>query len=480
MADNIVITAELKDLISGHLKEITSQVNRLDGSLQNVGSRQNGGSGGFFGAALGANLLANAIGYGKDAILGFGAGIKDSLVNYEYFSTSVKTMLHGNVYAAKTLEAQLVSLAKTTPFELKDVQNGTKQLMAYGFAGSEVVGTLKRLGDVTAGLGSDKLPFIIRAFGQIKSKGHLAGQELNQLTEQGFNPLKIISDKTGKSYASLLKEMEKGHITFKDVEQTFKDVTSAGGQFYNLMEDQSKTVGGKLSALSDVWEQLRVNIGKSQKGIIGSTTELITFMASNINDKFSASNFLEDALSKTGVKGASGLSNLLGDFGFNTKGRENQGYAYAGEQMVSESKDSKDVLSNLKVLKVLQKQEQEKLRSALTSNDEFIRENALEDFNVRNSVFLETAKRLNGILDLNKNNPNSTKPDGTTPAISDLEKVAAANRPTQVNVNIENLVREYKPQVADNGKEVYKVTQEDVAKALLAAVNDASVMKFGS
>ena len=62
-----------------------------------------------------------------------------------------------------------------------------------------------------------------------------------------------------------------GKIGFKDVEGAFKDMTKEGGQFFNLMDDQSKTVGGRLSNLSDSWEQLKVNIGKSQSGILSGT-----------------------------------------------------------------------------------------------------------------------------------------------------------------------------------------------------------------
>jgi translation initiation factor 2 alpha subunit (eIF-2alpha) len=88
------------------------------------------------------------------------------------------------------------------------------------------------------------------------------GQDLNQLINAGFNPLQVISEKTGRSMSDLKDDMAAGLITFSDVEDAFKDVTSEGGKFFKMMETQSATVGGRWSSFVDTVEQSARNIFK--------------------------------------------------------------------------------------------------------------------------------------------------------------------------------------------------------------------------
>jgi tape measure domain-containing protein len=341
MAKDLQYTLSLKDLFSKQMRGAVSETNRMDGVM---GSLQNKLLG------LGAGL----------SLASFGKSIFDNLRNYEYFSTALRTMMHGDRLASGALETQLVSLAKTSPFELSEVQDATKRLMAYGVAGGEVVDKLRMLGNVSAGLGKQSLPFLITAFGQIRSKGHLAGQELNQLTEQGFNPLNIIAKKTGKSYSELLKEMEKGKITFKDVDEAFKTVTASGGQFFNLMDEQSRTVGGKWSNLSDIWTQIQVNIGKSQSGIISGTIDFITKMADTLNKKLSAENFMDEALAKQGLQHGT-MAKFYNDYlglkstGFAGNRQEMKTFSAEMQSMLESTKTAKDVVQNFEYLRDIQK-----------------------------------------------------------------------------------------------------------------------------
>jgi hypothetical protein len=88
------------------------------------------------------------------------------------------------------------------------------------------------------------------------------GQDLLQIVNQGFNPLQIISQKTGKSMAQLKDDMSAGLITFSMVEDAFKTATLQGGKFYNGMENGSKTLSGTMSTLSD-------NIKITARNIVG-------------------------------------------------------------------------------------------------------------------------------------------------------------------------------------------------------------------
>jgi tape measure domain-containing protein len=457
MAKDLQYTLSLKDLFSKQMRGAFSETNRMDGVM---GSLQNKLLG------LGAGL----------SLASFGKSIFDNLRNYEYFSTALRTMMHGDRLASGALETQLVSLAKTSPFELSEVQDATKRLMAYGVAGGEVVDKLRMLGNVSAGLGKQSLPFLITAFGQIRSKGHLAGQELNQLTEQGFNPLNIIAKKTGKSYSELLKEMEKGKITFKDVDEAFKTVTASGGQFFNLMDEQSRTVGGKWSNLSDIWTQIQVNIGKSQSGIISGTIDFITKMADTLNKKLSAENFMDEALAKQGLQHGT-MAKFYNDYlglkstGFAGNRQEMKTFSAEMQSMLESTKTAKDVVQNFEYLRDIQK------RNAMSSKT-----NEEKDF--KWAIIKKAQDGLTGAWNLLKSKPTDTKLDGLTDKsnkLSSLGKSAtssgvniSAQRPQSLVINITELVHELKIQANDLKDSTIKI-KEEVTKIFLEMVNEANL-----
>jgi tape measure domain-containing protein len=99
------------------------------------------------------------------------------------------------------------------------------------------------------------------AFAQTTAKGRLMGQELNQMTERGFNPLQIISKKTGISMGDLMKRMEEGKIDIKAVAEAFRIATSKGGDFYQAIEKGSTTTSGKIAKVADNLTQLKVAFG---------------------------------------------------------------------------------------------------------------------------------------------------------------------------------------------------------------------------
>lgn len=171
----------------------------------------------------------------------------------------------GSASKARLLLADLTKFALVTPFSPDQVNSAAKALLAFGVQGKQVIPILKMLGDVSAGTGKDLTEMAV-IFGQIKSTGRLMGQDLLQLINAGFNPLQVISEKTGKSMAVLKQEMEKGLISFQMVSDAFKTATSEGGLFFNLMEKQSVSIGGKLSTVAGNIEEVFKNIFSASSG----------------------------------------------------------------------------------------------------------------------------------------------------------------------------------------------------------------------
>ena len=202
-----------------------------------------------------------------------GKKIFDLGVQQEQLNIAFTTFL-GSAEKAKKLMAELTKFSIITPFTPDQVNRAAKTLLAFGTQAKDIIPTLKMLGDVSSGTGKDLAEMAV-IFGQIQSTGRLMGQDLLQLINAGFNPLQIISEKTGKSVRVLKEEMEKGLISFDMVKQAFKDATSEGGLFFNLMEKQSQTVGGKLSTISGNLDEVMKAVFASNTGIIKSFVEAL-------------------------------------------------------------------------------------------------------------------------------------------------------------------------------------------------------------
>lgn len=187
-------------------------------------------------------------------------------VAQEQINVSFTTFLKSADLAKKVI-ADLNKFSTVTPFTPDQVFRAARTLLSFGVEANKLIPTLKFLGDVSAGTGKDLAELGV-IFGQIRSTGRLMGQDLLQLINAGFNPLQEMSRTTGKSVLELKQDMEKGLITFDDVENAFKSATSAGGLFFNLMEKQSQTVGGKLSTLKGNIEELEKQIFEASSGPI--------------------------------------------------------------------------------------------------------------------------------------------------------------------------------------------------------------------
>jgi len=284
--NDLSYTLRLKDLFSKSLQGAANKVKGLDGAMSNLKSK----IGGVGTAIVGA--------FAVGAVVSFGKAVFDALDNAQKFRASIKTMLQGNTSAAKALEQQLINLAKTTPFKLTDVQDASKQLLAYGFKAGELVDTMKRLGDVSSGIGAP-LGDIAYLYGTLKTSGRVTLMDLRQFAGRGIPIYETLAKRLKVTTNEINSMVSAGKIGFKDIEGAFKDMTSSGGQFFNLMADQSKTVGGQLSNLQDSWEQLKVKIGESQTGMISSTLNWASSLVNSINDGIDAMNALDRAFKGT-------------------------------------------------------------------------------------------------------------------------------------------------------------------------------------
>lgn len=198
-------------------------------------------------------------------VIAAGAGFEQTQIAFE-------TMIGSVDKAHKTL-ADLAQFAARTPFELPQLEEASKRLLAYGVSADSLIPTLRMLGDISAGVGMDKLPQLILAFGQVKAITHLTGMELRQFSEAGVPLLGALATQFGKTEQEILDMVSAGEIGFADVQKALGSMTEEGGKFFNLMDRQSTSLGGMWSNLNDQMSLTARTIGEQLLPVLKPVVE---------------------------------------------------------------------------------------------------------------------------------------------------------------------------------------------------------------
>ena len=198
---------------------------------------------------------------------------------FQQLEISFGTMLKSKE-KANELMAQLTDLAAKTPFGLQEVSEGAKRLLAFQVPAEEVTETLRRMGDVAAGLGVP-MGQLIHVYGQVKAQGKLMTNDLYQFMNAGIPIIAELSKVVGKSETEIKDMVSAGKIGFPEVQAVIKNMTSEGGLFFNLMAEQSKSLGGQISNLQDNFDQMLNEIGKASEGAVSGAISSVSFLVEN-------------------------------------------------------------------------------------------------------------------------------------------------------------------------------------------------------
>ena len=215
---------------------------------------------------------------GITALKQLGSDIVRVRGEFQSMQTDIETMVGKNM--AGVLIPQIKELAKVSPLTLSDMVNAEKMMLGFNIRAEDTIRYLQALSDISMGDGV-KFKSLTLAFSQMSAAGKLMGQDLNQMINAGFNPLQIIAEKTGKSIATLKDEMSKGAVSAEMVQQAFIDATSAGGKFYQMSENASKTINGQLSMMQDALDAAFNEIGQASEGVIMKGIQLTTTLIQN-------------------------------------------------------------------------------------------------------------------------------------------------------------------------------------------------------
>ena len=222
---------------------LSGALGTLGGSLGSLGTLASGAAAGF--------ALLKLKDYGQYAL--------QTSAAFEQLAISFRVMT-GSAQTGQELTDAIIKLGAETPMTAQQLSKAAQLLLSFGESAENIIPDLKLLGDITGGE-VNRFNQLSLAFAQVGANGKLMGQDLLQMVNAGFNPLQIISQKTGKSMGQLREEMSEGRISFQMVAQAMQDATAEGGRYFGLMEQQAGSLNGLLSTNADTWEQVAKNIG---------------------------------------------------------------------------------------------------------------------------------------------------------------------------------------------------------------------------
>lgn len=214
---------------------------------------------------------------GLVAIKKFGSDVIDATGRMQQLQVALSTILQ-NKTKADQLIAEIVQFAAKTPFNLDDVSEGAKQLLAYGSSADNVVSELSMLGDVASGL---QIPIgqLIYLYGTLRTQGRAMTVDIRQFAGRGIPIYEELAKVLGVSKDQVGELVKEGKVGFKEVEQAFKNMTSEGGKFANLMENSAGTWPQRLSNIEDTLFQKMNEFGNKYKDVfefgIGAAEDLV-------------------------------------------------------------------------------------------------------------------------------------------------------------------------------------------------------------
>lgn len=219
------------------------------------------------------NMAQNGAKYIVSYLVGQGMGsLLQSIVTtrgqFQQLEIAFETMLRSGT-KSKALMDQLVVTAAKTPFDLQGIASSTKQMLAYGSSVENVVDEIVMLGNVASGVGAP-LGEIAYLYGTLRAQGRAYAVDIRQFAGRGIPIYEELAKVIGVSKDEVSALITEGKVGFTEVEQAFKNMTSSSGVYYNLMQEQSKSLTGMISNLGDAWDSALNKIGTENQDLFAS------------------------------------------------------------------------------------------------------------------------------------------------------------------------------------------------------------------
>ena len=187
----------------------------------------------------------------------------------------------GSAETGAKVFGQLTRLAVKSPFELRDITNSAKQLLAYGTAADDVADSIKMLSDVSAGSGQS-IKDIAYLYGTSLTQGRLYARDLFQFANRGIPIYGELAKVMGISTKELMEQVKIGKVGFPQLQAAMESMTAAGGKYFGLSDKIAATTFGKISNLKDKWSIALNEMGNATDGMVSTSVEGITVLIENL------------------------------------------------------------------------------------------------------------------------------------------------------------------------------------------------------
>lgn len=261
------------------IRKYNSEINKLEGQISRLQTLNGSKIKSWFSEAWGSIPA-----FASNPIVLMGAGIGVSFkkgMEAELQKTNITTLLKGDAEKSKALFAQISDYGIQTPYDKAGLIEAQQTMMSFGLNADFAFSKLKNIGDIALG-DAQKMKSLALAFAQASSAGKLQGQDLLQMINAGFNPLQIISERTGQSMEVLKEKMSKGEISAAQLSQAFEWATDQQGQFYQGAEKAGQTLQGKFGKMMDAISELALKVYEVISPIIVPLVELSTILLESI------------------------------------------------------------------------------------------------------------------------------------------------------------------------------------------------------
>lgn len=224
-------------------------------------------------------ITSYLVGQGMNSLL---QSIVATRGQFQQLEMAFGTMLQ-STDKAQQLMAELTDTAAKTPFDLNSIASGAKQMLAFGSSVENVVDEIVMLGNVASGV-SAPLGDLIYLYGTLRSQGRAYTVDIRQFAGRGIPIYEELGKILDADRQELNKLIEDGKVGFPEVEKAFRNMTGAGGIYFNLMQEQSKSLTGMISNLGDAWDMALNKVGKDNQDMFASGIQGATALVEHFDD----------------------------------------------------------------------------------------------------------------------------------------------------------------------------------------------------
>ena len=250
--------------IRNNLRDTSATAQREGGMIEKYMSNIATAAGGIFSAMAVKQFVSQA------------AQIRGT---FQQLEIAFSTMLQSEEKATALMK-DVTEFAAKTPFDLQGVASGVKQLLAFGSASEVVIDEMRMLGDIAAGL-SIPIGDLVYLYGTTRTQGRMFTMDLRQFMGRGIPLAEELAKQFGVNKDQVGQLVTDGKVGFEEMRKALVAMTSEGGKFGGMMDEQSKSITGQISNLEDSIDQMFNEIGKSMEGAISGTLNVATKLVEN-------------------------------------------------------------------------------------------------------------------------------------------------------------------------------------------------------